>query len=143
MTFLPQTRQNSQVRTHLSTFPECGRTGGLEAHVVISKRWVLIRPSLPVSTQAASKCYRLRGGGGGGGLTQLTLVFLTALRGWKSKVTVWTLLASSKAMLFSLHMAVFWKPLHRVIPVCAHTQTVHRVIPVCAHSWSVHISFSF
>lgn len=40
------TRQDSQGRTHLLTFPECERAGYPEAHVVISKYWVLIFLSL-------------------------------------------------------------------------------------------------
>lgn len=103
MTFPPQTRQDSQVRTRLSTFPEHGRTGCLEAHVVISEHWALIFPSLPASTQAATKCYRL----GGGVPYTVDIGFSYSTKRLEVQDHVWTLLAPSKAMFFSLHTAVF------------------------------------
>lgn len=79
-----------------------------------------------------------------GWLTQTTSVFLTALGGWMPKITVWALLASSKATLWFAHSHILEASSrghpHGVIPTgsspCVHTQRAHRVIPVCTHSES-------
>lgn len=80
---------------------------------------------------------------GGGRLTQQMLLFSYAQGDWKSKIKVWALLTSSKATLLDVHIAVFWKPLHRVIPVSAHTWSMcTQGQPVCAHLERSHFLFS-
>lgn len=81
-----------------------------------------------------------------GWLTQ-TSVFLTALGGWMPKITVWALLASSKATLWFTHSHILEASSrghpHRVIPTCTHSESTQGHPHVCTHLMSSHFLFSF